>query len=187
MEIFILKIFDLKLIEKYNFKNKTSYLAYIFLSYIYYKKFNKVLNFNEVLKDKNGKPYLKNNEFFFNISHSKNYICIGISNTSIGVDIEEDRKISKNAISKFLNIDEINNIEISPLEHWVIKEAYSKYIGLGLKLNFKNINISLIKNDLYVNKIPSSKFICYAISKSSLLKTNFIKQEKIITYIKKLN
>lgn len=196
MNIYILKIFEIeediknKIKQNKYFKNSISFLSYILLSYIYYKIYKKYLNFNEILKDKNGKPYLKNNEFKFNISHSKNYICIGISKYEIGVDIEEERKINKNAISKFLTEDEIEKNMLSPLEYWVLKEAYSKYLGFGLKMDFKNINAIKLKEDclkkmLFSYEIINEDFICFCFSNFSLQNIFFISNKEILNYLKK--
>ncbi len=103
------------------------------------------LEFDELEYSKNGKPYFKNKKYFFNYSHSKNYILIGISKTEIGVDIEEERNISDNISKKYLNdVDKKNR-----LKYWVIKESYVKLIDKP-ELLYEDINIANLK---YNNKI----------------------------------
>ena len=48
-----------------------------------------------------GKPYLKNNNLFFNISHSFDYVIAIVSEKEIGIDIEKLRKTSLNTIHQF--------------------------------------------------------------------------------------
>lgn len=189
MNIYILKIFDIEINDNF-FKNRASFLSYYLLSYIYYKIYNKNLDFKNILRNENGKPYLKNNEFYFNISHCKNYICIGISKFEIGVDIEEKRDINKNALNKFLNENEIKNKVLSPLEYWVFKEGYSKYLGYGLKMNFKHIDLNFLKNEclkkeLFSYEIINQDFICFCFSKSSFQNIFFIKKNELIEFINK--
>lgn len=44
-------------------------------------------------KNKFGKPYIRgNNNLFFNVSHSKSWVCVAISDKEIGIDIEEIKK-----------------------------------------------------------------------------------------------
>ena len=42
----------------------------------------------EIVYNEHGKPYLKNNELYFNISHDKNITALVTSDKEIGVDIE---------------------------------------------------------------------------------------------------
>lgn len=41
---------------------------------------------------KNNKPYFKNSDLFFNISHSQNIVAIAFSKNEIGLDIEYNQK-----------------------------------------------------------------------------------------------
>lgn len=105
------------------------------------------LEFDEIKKTNNGKPYFKNKKTFFNYSHSKNYILIALSTTNIGVDIEEDRVIPDNVAKKYLNdIDKSNR-----LKYWVIKESYVKLIDEP-KLLYEDIDIKNIKYNKYILK-----------------------------------
>ncbi len=174
MEVFILYKKDIKINSS------------IIISYIYYKKFKKLLDFSFILKDKNDKPYLKNNEFFFNISHCKSYICIAIGSSPVGIDIEEERHIKKNAIDKFLTKEEQNS-KISPLQYWVIKEAYSKYVGYGLRMDFKTISIKNIKKSLILHNLSSEHYICYAVSKNKLKNIEILRLNDLLNFIKAYN
>jgi len=53
-----------------------------------------------------GKPYLKDKNIFFNISHSFDYIITTISKNEIGIDIEKVRKTPLNIINQFATNEE---------------------------------------------------------------------------------
>ena len=42
----------------------------------------------EIVYNEHGKPYLKNNELYFNLSHDRNMTVLVTSNQEIGVDLE---------------------------------------------------------------------------------------------------
>lgn len=75
----------------------------------------------------------------FSMSHSKDYIVFAISEASVGVDVEEiviDEKL--NLAAKILT-DEEYEVFSRKLdkngfltEKWTLKEAYGKYLGIGL-------------------------------------------------------
>lgn len=102
--------------------------------------------------NKYGKPYLKNSELFFNVSHSSDYVITTISNKEIGIDIEKVRKTSLKVINQFatskekkyiLSSDE--NIEERIFKIYTLKEAYFKMLGTNLN-HILEIEF-IIKND----------------------------------------
>ena len=105
---------------------------------------------------KDGKPYFKNNELYFNYSHSKNYLAVAISDVEIGIDIEEDRIISDDIANKYLDGLKTNK---ERLKCWVHKEAYSKLIGQGLKIGLENINLKEVSKNNYVI-IDNKEYYC---------------------------
>jgi phosphopantetheinyl transferase len=46
----------------------------------------------EIEFSENGKPFVKDNLFYFSISHSSNYVAIVISSVNIGVDVQEMKR-----------------------------------------------------------------------------------------------
>lgn len=137
----IKKIFDKS-------KNETT-LAHIMLEDML-DKLN--INYDSIEISENGKPYFKNNNVFFNYSHSKNYILLAISFSELGVDIEENRIISDRISQKYLNnIDNENR-----LKYWVIKESYVKLLDKP-NLLYEDIDIKNIKFKKYV--IEKNKYI----------------------------
>lgn len=90
-----------------------------------------------VLKTKNGKPYFKGNNIYFNISNKDNITVAVTSSKPVGIDIE--RLIFKSSVVKHFfskNEQEIikNSLdkELDFTTIWVKKEAYIKYLGLDI-------------------------------------------------------
>jgi 4'-phosphopantetheinyl transferase len=108
--------------------------------------------------NKYGKPYLKNNNIFFNISHSFNYVITIISENEIGIDIEKIRLTPINTINQFATEKEKeyilstkDNIEERIFKIYTLKEAYFKMLGTNLnhilEVEFKIENNKVICSD----------------------------------------
>ena len=192
IETFVIKKYDasstyLNIPECYgSFRNETK-IAYLLLNALHYKNFKKCINMDTIVRDENGKPIFSDKDLYFNISHSKDYIACSLSPVNIGIDIEQDRDIKNNIIEK---IKHHNDENISLIELWNIKEAYSKYLGIGLKLDFSKISIEDIKeksnteNAIY--NIDNDKLyfaMCY--DKKQKLNNNiiFITKEKLKAFL----
>ncbi len=102
-----------------------------------------------VYEYKGTKPYLKDYLYYFNISHSSDYIVLVISDQEVGVDIEKIKKrarklahniVSLEEMSSFLEISE-KEYECSVIKIWTIKEAFLKYLGTGLIRSLPNVKI----------------------------------------------
>ena len=143
-----------------------------FLSYVYHQEKNKEINLDKIKYGKYGKPYY--NDFFYNISHSKNYMCIITANSEVGIDIEEERKITPGLDKRILTPEEQLNNDLNLIEYWVIKEAYSKYKGIGLRMPFNKVTVLEIKQNLKVYNLCTKQYYCYAIGTEPLEKINFI-------------
>jgi len=111
-----------------------------------------------------GKPYIQNtNDFFFNISHSGNWVAIAFAPFNIGVDVQQtdaNKKININNVAKHsFHQDEIdylnkainnNNKEQKFYEIWSIKEAVIKATGkqfFGCPQKFSVLKRNQTKND----------------------------------------
>lgn len=110
----------------------------------------------EIFIEKNGKPMLSLSKYpnhYFNLSHSKHHIVLCCNHSIIGIDIEEPRKFSSHLLERISSLSEMQIIETFPnkdkigLLLWTLKEAYVKYLGVGLSLPFSDIQLP-IRNDL---------------------------------------
>lgn len=104
-----------------------------------------------------GKPYLKNINIFFNISHSFDYVITTISDKDIGIDIEKIRKTPLNIINQFATEKEKtyilstnNNIEERIFKIYTLKEAYFKMLGTNLNHILK-VEFTIKNNNIYCN------------------------------------
>ena len=96
----------------------------------------------EILIGEHGKPYLQGEKFHFNLSHSGNWLFIGMCNSyPIGVDVEQIRPMPEwvlieeleSHVSGFFNYDgqKSKNV-IEFYQRWVKNEAFLKAIGIGI-------------------------------------------------------
>ena len=109
-----------------------------------------------------GKPALvqnpDSNALFFNVTHSRGLALYGITRGyTIGIDIEYlDAGVSCEQIAaRFFSPLEVNMLRAVPkeLQHaaffacWTRKEAYIKARGMGLSLDLKAFDVSLLPGD----------------------------------------
>jgi len=101
-----------------------------------------------------GKPILKGESgLLFNVSHTHNYWIMTLSNEgNIGVDIEQhkERRNIDDIVSSYFHSAEQeeyikNNSDADKIKFfyhiWTRKEAYSKYLGLGLNYEFSSSDL----------------------------------------------
>ena len=87
-----------------SFKNKQKQLEHSFT----YFMLDKILNEQYSIKDRSiefvdSKPFLKNRELQFSLSHSGNYIVLAFSKNNCGVDIEKIKNRNFKSISERMN------------------------------------------------------------------------------------
>jgi len=98
-----------------------------------------------------GKPLLSDNLLNFNLSHSEDYLAIGISDKEIGVDIENVKLIDLGMAETFCTKEELLYIYNSADQYhnffrlWTLKEAFIKNIGKGFSFNVRNLSFNLKK------------------------------------------
>lgn len=174
----------------YNSPKDETKLAYLLLKYLYFQMYNKILDFNFLCKDNNRKPIFFDNSLYFNISHCREYLACSLGNVNMGIDIEQERIIKNVTLNKIKNIKDIN---INPIQIWNIKEAYSKYLGIGLKLDFSKISIDKIKEETnlissvyYINNKNIYFSLCYDKIEKNFDYIKFIDKDSLIDFYKNL-
>ena len=123
----------------------------------------------ELTFNKYNKPYLKNRNIYFNISHDKNTTVLVTSDKEIGVDIEY-YTYKESVMKKYYNefeqqeIINSNNKEYEFTRIWVMKEAFVKMRGQGISYGLQNVDttrlkkqIKLISNEKYIIAICQSE------------------------------
>lgn len=123
---FLLKSINEEQKEKaLKFKNEKDQARSLISSYLVNS-----LSDQKLLKREMGKPYFENGPFF-NISHSGKYVIMGISESEVGVDIEENSDKDMSALVRIFNESEAKMIK----EHadfyflWCAKESLIKCFG----------------------------------------------------------
>ena len=136
--------------------------------------------YEELSKGKYGKPRPVGG-VHFNVSHCEHYWAIVFSSDECGLDIEEPRAISKNMETRILAKNE-TILEKDILNNWALKEAYAKYLGVGLHLDFRNINAeSILKSENVVN-LSTDDYRCFLVSKNPVhVKTIRLDEEDLFT------
>ena len=88
-------------------------------------------------KNEHGKPYISGNSWYFNLSHSGDYLAMVFSGRECGIDIQERRPV-KNFVrmcGKFSISEERTCLDVGEcafFDIWAAKEAYGKCLGVGL-------------------------------------------------------
>lgn len=104
-------------------------------------------------RTKYGKPYIKDVEnFYFNISHSGNYVVIGVSEKEIGIDIEKKGRVDYRIAERFFSKKEVQAIFSCSGEQekidtfyqiWTLKESYVKVLGKGLRIPLSSFEFDI--------------------------------------------
>jgi len=118
-----------------------------------------------------GKPYISNDKFrnvYFNISHSKQYLLIGITRDGeIGVDIENNRPrlavpigiLSEKELHMYNRYDDSQKYHAF-YKAWVQKEALCKALGVGITIEFNSISVNIspfVNYEEYYLSMPDFK------------------------------
>lgn len=112
-----------------------------------------MLNLDKVELEYNewGKPKLLNSKIHFNISHSGEWVAVGIATHSIGIDIQKIHEIDLSIANSFFS--KIENEYIASLSKsdridaffmiWTLKEAFIKAKGMGLYIPLDSFTIDM--------------------------------------------
>lgn len=95
-------------------------------------------------KGRFGKPYLKGEELWFSLSHTKGAVCAAFSREGeTGVDIERrDRRFNEILYKRTLCAEEQALVCGGEdfLRMWVKKEAFLKRLGVGITRDLRGVN-----------------------------------------------
>lgn len=112
------------------------------------KKLNIDNSLLKFARSEHGKPYLLNDEnFHFNISHTKDALVAAVSDENVGADIEKVRDIDCEILMRRFCENERNYIKnsenktLSFFEIWTKKEGFVKYTGEGLVRDFSSFDV----------------------------------------------
>lgn len=57
----------------------------------------------EFAYEQQGKPYIKDSEIYFNISHSGEYVAVAVSDHQVGIDIQKIKPVKDNVIRRLFD------------------------------------------------------------------------------------
>lgn len=113
-----------------------------------------------------GKPSLKYaSHLYFSKSHSHDYVITVTADYNIGVDIEKYSAKMQGMKHRYLNEFENELLESAKepekflCEVWVIKESFSKLLGVGLLLDFRKIHIDFQKGVIKYDSRKQAHFL----------------------------
>ena len=96
----------------------------------------------EMYYGEKGKPYLRDYPFYFNLSHSGNYVVCALSWQEVGVDIQQYRRTDIDRLAeRFFSTEEKKALKACHdrkereqlfYQLWTRKEAYGKLTGQGI-------------------------------------------------------
>lgn len=108
---------------------------------------------------KSGKPYITLcPNFYFNISHTKEWVAVAVGDAELGIDIEKLRDYKPIVAKRFFHNDEYSFLTTLPsylqdvffTRLWVSKESYVKCIGTGIANTFDKFAISITNDAIEV-------------------------------------
>ena len=98
--------------------------------------------------DEYGKPYLRGQEFSFNISHSSHFAACALADYPVGLDLQIRTAARKSLIRRFFSEAEqeaifgTNEPDSAFTRLWCRKESFLKAIGIGLRLELASFDLS---------------------------------------------
>lgn len=106
--------------------------------------------YEQVVAGENGKPYIRGNPFYFNISHSHRYVVLLISDAPCGIDVQKQIPYKEKLAGRVLHRGELAMLDsflgMPPSAlltlFWSGKEAYLKYTGEGIRYAMSELNLS---------------------------------------------
>jgi len=138
----------------------------------------------EFVRNSYGKPFVRDTEIEFNMSHSYNSVYYAIAhNFSVGIDVEFYNRekaifnIAKSVFSEdellfFLSLSNVKRQEFF-FDTWTKKEAVIKAMGLGLAYPMEKVNTMLEKNIGYI-KLFQDQYYVHALNSSNSYKAHLV-------------
>ena len=141
---------------------KRSVLAFVLLQRALREEYG-ITEIPEFVYNEFGKPSLPNLPVHFSISHCKDAVACAVSDHNIGIDVESIVPYNPDVARRVCTADELKMLEQSSnkdvdfIKLWTVKEAISKYEGMGLSLQFSEIDVS--KYAVHTNMFKSKKLV----------------------------
>ena len=146
---------------------KRSVLAFVLLQRALREEYG-ITEVPEFVYNEFWKPSFSNLPIHFSLSHCKDTVACAVSDNIIGIDVENIVPYNPDVARRVCTADEFKMLEQSSnkdvefIKLWTVKEAISKYEGMGLSLPFSEIDTM---NYLLYSKVSvNSRYVlstCY--------------------------
>ncbi len=104
--------------------------------------------FNGLIYNDYGKPYLKDGNVFFNLSHSGSVAVCALSDGEVGVDVQKVVPVKNGLLKRVCTQSEYSFITAQErgaeerfCRLWTVKESLIKFLGKGLSLSPSRIEV----------------------------------------------
>ena len=112
-----------------------------------------------VLKGEHGKPYIENENIFFNLSHSGKVCICAVSDKEVGCDVEKLGKANMKVAKRFFSPEEFKALENADegekddlfFRIWTMKESFIKAVGTGLGMALDSFSVDTTKDAPFIN------------------------------------
>lgn len=178
----------------------------LLIRYALKEKFNLAVEDIKFIKNRFSKPLLLGYEnIHFNLSHCGHWIVCAVSDSPIGIDIEKIESGDNRFIEEVLHYKEIeyltrfegNEKNTKYYTLWCLKEAYGKYMGVGLNYEYQKNSFeeslqgwvlksqqSDTSESLYfqINRLPGDYLIAVCTPYSNLVSIKQVDHREIIDF-----
>ena len=115
-----------------------------------------------------GKPKLMHDFLHMNLSHCKGLAAAAVGRMPLGVDAEAPRAVKESLMQKVCTPAEFDAIMQADdksrafSRFWTLKEAYSKYTGKGIALDFSALGFSFLQSGRILFHHPDAGRVQFA-------------------------
>ena len=149
---------------------KRSVLAFVLLERALREEYG-ITEVPEFVYNEFGKPSLSNLPIHFSLSHCRDAVACAVSDHNIGIDVENVVSYNPDVawrvctVAEFEMLEQSANKDVDFIKLWTVKEAISKYEGMGLSLPFAEIAVNRYRLETVVCADEKSILsVCLAMS-----------------------
>ena len=135
-------------------KKDAMLLANVLRKFLIKKHFGISPEKQEIFFNENGKPFLKNENVFFNVSHSGDFVACVVGTKNVGVDVQKIATYKKRTAEYIFDKDSADKIEkaenknLEYTKQWAKLESFLKLKGTGF-VNYKKGNHENVNQQFY--------------------------------------
>lgn len=103
-----------------------SYLSYLLLRAMVKDIYSVDLDNIKIIRNEAGKPICEKNDFYFSISHSKNYVAVAVDILPVSIDIEQMHEYDSRIANKVFP-DQVETIDLAKNQKEEFTKQWTKY------------------------------------------------------------